>query len=358
MAKDYYKILGVDKNCNEAQLKKAFRKKSVEWHPDKWQDKSDAEKKNAEEQFKLIAEAYECLKDPDKRARYDQFGENWDQMSQSSGFDGFDGFEDIMKHMGGSMFNDFFGGGRRQNRGPQPGQTVQTQYEIGINEIFNGLNTKFEIEVNGRCTSCNGTGGESEICSHCHGTGVITTTQRTTFGMMTQQSNCPYCHGTGKIIKKKCPDCNGTGIKRIKRKVNLNIKPFTANGHVMKFTGMGYESKDPHGLNGDLLIQIIYNIDTSKYAVQGNTVYEKIKVPYYDCILGTKLDVILPNNEKNTIEIKPLSQEGDQIVLNNKGINGGNYIYIISIDMPKRSISSKLNNKEKELLEKIKELHK
>ena len=120
---------------------------------------------------------------------------------------------------------------------------------------------------------------------------------------------------------------------------------------------MGYESKDSHGLNGDLLIQIIYKIDTNKYAIQGNTVYEKIKVPYYDCILGTKIDVTLPNNSKETIEVKPLSQEGDQIVLNNKGINGGNYIYIVSIDMPKRGISTKLNEKEKKLLEDIKKLH-
>ena len=358
MTKDYYKILGVDKNADETQLKKAYRKKSIEWHPDKWQDKSESERKKAEEQFKLVAEAYDCLKDPDKRARYDQFGENWEQMNQGSNFGGFDDFEDIMSHMGGGMFNDFFGRRTQQNRGPQPGKTVQTQYEIGINEIFNGLNTKFEFEVNGRCTSCNGTGGESETCSHCHGSGVISTTQRTAFGIITQQSGCPYCHGTGKIIKKKCPDCNGTGIKRIKRTVNLNIKPFTPNGHVMKFTGMGYESKDLHGLNGDLLVQIIYKIDTNKYAIQGNTVYEKIKIPYYDCILGTKVNVTLPNNEKNTIEVKPLSQEGDQIVLNNKGINGGKYIYIVSIDMPKHNISTKLNNKEKQLLEDIKKLHK
>lgn len=356
MAKDYYKILGVDKNADEAQLKKAYRKKSVEWHPDKWQDKPEAERKNAEEQFKLIAEAYDCLKDPDKRARYDQFGDNWEQMGQGDDFGGFGGFEDIMKHMGGGMFGDIFGNSR-QNRGPMPGQSVQTQYEIGINEIFNGLNTKIEVEVNGRCTSCNGTGGDTETCSHCHGTGVISKTQYTPFGTMTQQSGCPYCHGTGKIIKKKCPDCNGTGIKRIKRTINLNIKPFTPDGHIMKFTGMGYESKDAHGLNGDLLVHIIYNIDTSKYAIQGNTVYEKIKIPYYDCILGTKIDVTLPNNEKNTIEVKPLSQEGEQIVLNNKGINGGKYIYIVSIDMPKRNMSTKLDDKEKQLLEDIKKLH-
>ena len=353
MAKDYYKILGVDKNADEAQLKKAYRKKSIEWHPDKWQDKSEAERKKAEEQFKLVAEAYDCLKDPDKRARYDQFGDNWEQMNQGGDFGGFGGFEDIMSRMSGGVFDDFFGGGRRQNRGPKPGQSVQTQYEIGINEIFNGLNTTFEFEVNGRCTKCNGSGGDSETCSHCHGTGNLTQTQHTPFGMITQQSMCPYCHGTGKVITKKCTECNGTGIKKIKRKVNLNIKPFVENGHIMKFTGMGYESKDPHGLNGDLLIQIIYNIDTSKYVVKGKTVYEKIKIPYYDVILGTKLNVTLPNNTKETIEIKPLSQEGTQIVLHNKGISGGDYIYIVSLQVPNKNIA----NNEKELLNQIKQLH-
>ena len=360
MVKDYYKILGADKNTSPEELKKLYRKASLKWHPDRWSDKDEKSKKEAEEKFKEISEAYEVLSDPNKKAKYDQFGENWEQMSQGGGgFGGFDDMEEIMKHMGGGIFNDFFGHHTsNQNRGPQPGQTVQTQYEIGIEDIFNGLNTKIEIEVNGRCKTCNGTGGEHETCSHCHGSGMISTTQRTAFGIITQQSGCPYCHGTGKIIKKKCNDCNSTGIKKIKRNINLNIKPFTANGYIMKFTGMGYESKDPHGLNGDLLVQIVYKIDSSKYVIQGNTVYEKIKVPYYDAILGCKMKVVYPNKKEDTIDIKPLSQEGDQIVMPGKGINNGNYIFIISIDMPKRSISSKISDKEKELLEKIKKLHK
>ena len=128
-----YQLIKEFPKIDETQLKKAYRKKSIEWHPDKWQDKSEAERKRAEEQFKLVAEAYDCLKDPDKRARYDQFGDNWEQMNQGGDFGGFGGFEDIMAHMGGGMFNDFFHSGRQQNRGPIPGQTVQTQYEIGIN---------------------------------------------------------------------------------------------------------------------------------------------------------------------------------------------------------------------------------
>lgn len=352
MAKDYYKILGVNKDASQDDIKKAFRKASLKWHPDKWSDKSDKERTNAEEKFKEITEANDVLSDPDKRSKYDQFGENWEQASQG-GFNGFEDIEDIMKHMGGGMF-DFFNRGHnsRQNRGPQPGKDVQTQYEIGINEIFNGINKQIEIEVNGRCKTCNGSGGDVEVCSHCHGTGYQTQTHYTGFGTVTQQMMCPYCHGTGKIIKKKCKDCNGTGIRRIKRNINLNIKPFTPNGAIMKFTGMGYESQDPNGLNGDLLVQIIYNIDTSKYAIQGNNIYEKLKVQYYDALLGKELKITLPNNKQETIKIKPLSKEGDKIILNNKGINGGNYIYIISIEMP-----NNISSDEKKLLEKIKNLH-
>ena len=351
MEKDYYKILGVDKNATEDQLKKAFRKKSIEWHPDKWQDKSESEKKNAEEQFKKVAEAYECLKDPDKRAKYDQFGENWDKMNQG-GFGGFDMDFDMSDIMG-----DFFGRRRNRNQGPIPGESVQMNYGIGINDIFNGLNKDIEIEVNVRCEHCNGTGGDSETCSYCHGTGTISNTQHTPFGIITQQTTCPHCHGRGRIIKKKCSYCNGQGIIKKKRKIHLNIKPFTQNGYQMRFTGMGYESKDPNGLNGDLLINIVYNIDTSKYVIQGNNVYEKLKIPYYDCILGCTKKVKLPNNKEREITIKQFTTNGDQVSLFGEGLNGGQYIFIIEPELPKRSLNSKINDKEKELLEKIRKIH-
>jgi DnaJ-class molecular chaperone len=126
----------------------------------------------------------------------------------------------------------------------------------------------------------------------------------------------------------------------------------------MRFTGMGYESKDPKGLNGDLIIQIIYNIDSNKYVIKGNTIYEKISIPYYDCILGCTKKVKLPNNKEKEITIKPLTNHGDNVILNGEGINGGQYIYVVEPELPKRTLSSKLSNEEKELLEKIKKLHK
>ena len=347
MAKDYYKILGIDKNATEDEIKKAYRKAAVKWHPDRWTDKSEKERKEAEDKFKEITEANNVLSDPDKRAKYDKFGDNWEQ---AHGFDfDFGGFGDIM--------DDFFGRHHKQ-RGPYPGQTITMNYYIDIHDIFNGVNKDIEIDVDVRCPSCNGTGGESETCSHCHGTGMISRTNKTPFGIISQESPCPYCHGLGRIIKKTCSDCHGSGMKKKTRKIKLNIKPFTQNGYPMKFTGMGYESKDPKGLNGDLIIQVIYNIDSKKYVIQGNNVYEKITVPYYDCILGTTMKVKLPNNKEKVITIKSLSNHGDNVVLYNEGINGGQYIFVIEPELPKRTLSSKLSNEEKELLEKIKKLHK
>lgn len=355
MAKDYYKILGIDKNATEDDIKKAYRKAAKEYHPDKFAGKSDFERKAAEDKFKEISEANEVLSDKDKRAKYDQFGENWDKVGDgfggfSGGFGDFGGFDDIM--------GDFFGHRYQQPRGPQPGSTVTMNYVIDINEIFNGVNKEIEIQVDARCSTCNGTGGDSDTCMHCGGTGVITKTQRTAFGMVTQQSPCPYCHGLGRIIKKTCSDCHGTGFVKKTRKIKLNIKPFTPNGYQMKFTGMGYESKDPKGLNGDLIIQVIYNIDNSKYVIQGNAIYEKINVPYYDCILGCTKKVTLPNHKEREITIKSLTNHGDNVILNGEGINGGQYIYVINPELPKRSVASKLSSEEKELLEKIKKLHK
>jgi len=360
MAKDYYKILGIDKNATDDQIKKAYRKAAVKWHPDRWTDKSESERKNAEEKFKEAAEANEVLSDPDKRAKYDRYGENWEQIGGGFGPGGFNmDIGDIIRkmHGGHSPFDDFFGGGRQQSYQPMPGQTVQMKYEIGINEIFNGVSKEIEVTVQGRCKDCDGTGGESKSCPHCGGTGMISQTQYTAFGMITNQSPCPHCQGTGNIITKRCNKCNGVGRVPIKRKIKLNIKPFVRNGSNLKYTGMGYESHDKNGVNGDLIISVIYNIDNSKYSINGNNVYEKLEVPYYDCILGCEKEVILPNHTKEKITIKPYSVDGDNVILQNKGIDNGNYIFVIKPKLPSRSISNKISDKEKEYLNKIKKLY-
>ena len=362
MAKDYYKILGLKKDATDEEIKKAYRKAAIKWHPDRWTNKSEKERKEAEEKFKEAAEANEVLSDPNKRSKYDRYGENWEQMGGGFGPGGFSmDINDIIRkmHGGGSPFDDFFdnGFGRNHQRGPIPGQTVQMRYEVNINDIFNGLTKELKINVKGRCKECNGTGGSVEVCPHCQGSGYIQNTQYTAFGMISNTGPCGYCHGSGRIIKKKCNNCKGTGKVDIERNIKLNIKPFVRNGSTLKYTGMGYESNDEKGSNGDLIIQIVYNIDQTKYRIEGNNVYEKIEVPYYDCILGTEIKRKLPNNKEVIVKVKPLSNDGDNIILNNEGLNGGNYIFVISPQLPKRSITTKLLDKEKELLEKIKKLH-
>ena len=355
MAKDFYKILGVDKNVKDDDLKKAYRKAAVKWHPDRWSGKSEKEQKEAEAKFKEIAEAYEVLSDPDKRKRYDQFGDDWDKVANGGSGMGFD-IGDFMRrmHSGFDPFGDFFGGGMntQQRNVHQPGETISMKYGIGIDEIFNGVEKDISIDIKVRCESCHGTGGDKEKCTHCNGSGMMTQVQRTPFGIIQNSSPCPYCNGTGQIIKKKCSSCNGTGLKNKTTKVRLSIKKGVRNGETIVFNGKGYEAKDPLGKNGDLYVQIIYNIDSNKYYFNGNDVYEKLYVPYYDCILGLEKKVVLPNKKEKTITIPKYSKDGTQIRLVGEGINRGNYIFVVTPLFP-----TSINSNEKELLEKIKKSH-
>lgn len=355
MAKDFYKILGVDKNAKDDELKKAYRKAAVKWHPDRWSGKSEKEQKEAESKFKEIAEAYEVLSDPDKRKRYDQFGDDWDKVANGGSGMGFD-IGDFMRRMHGGFdpFGDFFGGGMGdQQRNIHPdGESVSMRYSIGINEIFNGEKKDISINVKARCSKCHGTGGDKEKCTYCNGTGMLTQVQRTPFGIIQNSSPCIHCHGTGQIIKNKCTECNGTGLKTKTNKITLDIKPGIYNGETLTFVGKGYESKDPLGKNGDLYVQIIYNIDSNRYVIKGNDVYEKIYIPYYDCILGLEKKITLPNKKEKTITIPKYSKDGTQVTLRGEGINGGNYIFVISPLFP-----TSINSNEKELLEKIRKSH-
>jgi len=345
MSKSFYEILGVDKNATQDQIKKAYRKAAIKWHPDKFSKKSEAERKEAEEMFKKIAEANDVLSDPDKRSRYDQFGDNWDKMGDgwgaSTGFDM------------GDIFGNFFGGHRHQQpRGPEPGATIQTKINVTIEDIFNGDTRTLEVKVNKRCPECKGEGGETKTCPHCNGTGMVTDVQRTPFGIIQNSHPCNHCGGTGKTFTKRCSKCNGSGFVQKTETIKINIRPGVQNGEQVKYSGMGYESKDPRGANGDLIVQFIYSIDTNKYIVQGNTVYEKLNVPYYDCIIGKTVKRKLPNGKEVEVTIKPYSKDGDKIPLYGKSINGGAYIYIVSIEMP-----THISNEEQKLLKEIQKLH-
>ena len=354
--KDLYEILGLSRNASDNDIKKAYKKLALKYHPDRQGGKSDKEKKEAEEKFKEVSWAYDILSNPEKKQRYDQFGITDDQQQMSGGFDP----SEIFKHfMGGfdSMFDDddspfgtFFNGRRsRQPRGPQPGQSIRMQIPVSIEEICNGVHRDIEYNIQAKCSSCHGTGGDGvETCQYCHGTGMITETQQMGFSIIQNSHPCHYCGGTGKTIKHKCSKCNGTGFETKTVKVHVDINPGFENGYQQMFNGKGYESKDG-GHNGDLLLDFIYQYDTSKYSIQGSNIYEIIDIPYYDCILGCKnKEVTLPNNDKIKINI-PEYSKNHTLVQTNKRFGRMGYIYVIKVKMP-----TYIRDKEKELLEQIK----
>lgn len=362
--KDLYNILGVSRSASEDEIKKAFRKLSLKYHPDRQKDKSDAEKKEAEEKFKEISQAYSVLSDKDKKQQYDTLGTiDGESQMGGGGFDPFAGFSSAFSHFGGmgsSMFDDFFGNsrGRSQRQQKEPGTSIRLDVNVTIDEIVNGkVDREIEYQIQSRCPHCNGKGGSDvTICPDCNGTGMVTTTQRTAFGMVQNTHPCTKCHGTGQIIKNKCPHCNGTGFISKKQKVHIKLDKIR-HGQKMMYKGMGYESKYPDMPTGDLQIMLKYNYDTSKYAVTDNEIYEKVVLPYYDCILGCTYEHTLPNGEKRTVTIPECTQEGTAItIMGNRFsssrpamFNGYEYKLIINIAMPK-----KINAEEKELLNKIK----
>ena len=353
--KDLYEILGISRNASDNDIKRAYKKLALKYHPDRQGGKTDAEKKEAEEKFKEISFAYSILSDAEKKQRYDQFGITDEQQQMDAGFDP----TEIFRHFAGgfgSMFDDgdpfadFFGRGRRrqQNRGPQPGQSIQMNIPVSIDEILNGVDRDIEYDIQAKCSKCGGTGGEGvETCSKCHGTGMITETQRTGFGIIQNSHPCPYCGGTGQIIKNKCSKCNGIGMERKTVKVHIKQSPGFENGTQIYLKGKGYESKNG-GQPGDLLINLIYQYDTSKYSIQGNNIYEIIEVPYYDCILGCKVEQTLPNKQKITITVPEYSKE-NTLINTNKRFGYMSYYYVVKVKMP-----TYIRDKEKDLLKQIK----
>lgn len=356
MAKDYYKILGVDKNFDEETLKKAYKKACLKYHPDRQAGKSDDEKKKAEENFKDVQEAYECLSDTDKRSYYDRngsmdgYGQGW-----SGGADMFSHFSSFFDDFDFPGFGGMFGGNSRQQQGPKPGQNLKITVPVNIKEIMMGGKRNFKFNRNVRCKDCNGNGGSGiETCSHCHGTGMITEIHRSGFGMIQNSRPCQYCGGTGKMVKNVCHTCNGSGFVQKQEEVEITIPVGVNNGGTTQVIGKGCEAKSSSASNGNLIIQFIYDIDENKYAVsRDGTIYEKISVPYYDCILGNTIKRTLPTGQSVDVKIPKGTNMGTQVNIKYKGIRNADYIFVVEPFMP-----SILNKDEQKLLEKIQKLHK
>ncbi len=267
--RDYYEVLGVTKSASADEIKAAYRKLALKWHPDRWVNASDAEKKTAEENFKEAAEAYSVLSDPDKKARYDQFGFAGDQMGGGGGFD-FGGFDlnDILRNVFGGGFN--FGGGgfdfsfngsqssHTQTR-TYRGRDIRTSVKLTLEEIATGCEKEVTIERNRPCPDCGGKGTKNasdvKTCPNCNGRGQTQRVVNSLFGRAVSYETCPQCGGEGKVITNPCRRCNGTGLERRRETVRVKIPAGVEEGMQVTVRGEGHSAMRG-GTNGDLLVVI------------------------------------------------------------------------------------------------------
>ena len=333
--RDYYEVLGVPKNASADDIKSAFKKMALKWHPDRWVGGTDAEKKTAEENFKEASEAYEVLSDPDKRAKYDQFGFNAPSGGFSSG--GFGGFDinDILKDLFGAGF-DFgggnsggfggfsgfggFGGGQRAQRVPR-GRDIRTRVRLTLEEIAKGAVKEVSIDRYEQCPDCGGKGAANasdiQTCPVCHGTGQEQRRVRSIFGETVTYTTCSRCGGEGKIVSNPCRSCGGTGLVRKRVTIKVNIPAGVEDGMQLTLQGQGHSAKSG-GVNGDLLV-VIEEIPHDSLKRDGkNLFYTKI-ISVTDAILGGETTVpCLDGNYK--IKIEPGTQSGTIVRLRGMGL--------------------------------------
>lgn len=356
MAKrDYYEVLGVNKDASDDEIKKAYKKMAIKYHP----DRNPGDKK-AEEMFKEAAEAYDVLRDANKRRQYDQFGH--EGVGGATGFGGAGmNVDDIF-----SMFGDIFGGrgfggfggfgGERYSRPMYRGKDQRLKIELDLTEIVNGTTKKFKLKNDVVCEHCHGSGsedGQVSTCPTCNGSGYVVRTQQGIFGLMQSQSVCPECHGEGKVIKNKCHICHGEGIKQGETIVEVNFPAGLSEGMVLTLEGKGGAGRR-NGVNGDLQI-IIKEKPHETLVRDGNDLVYNLLLSLPQAILGDTMEVPTVDG-KAKITIEPGTQPGTILRLKGKGVpevqgyrnSRGDEIINISIYIPET-----LSKDEKEFFQKM-----
>ena len=356
--RDYYEVLGVNKNATDDELKKAYRKLAKKYHPDANLDN----KAEAEAKFKEVNEAYETLSNPQKRRMYDQFGpegpqgfgggaggpfggQNGYYSYSSSGFDGFGDFGDL-----GDIFSSFFGGGfggkssRKQN-GPKKGADLNLQLDITFEEAFLGVEKEIIINRNEECSHCHGTGARPGTsvtkCPECNGTGQVRQVQNTILGQMQTTRTCATCHGSGEIIKEPCDICRG--------KIKVKIPAGIDNAQTVVLRGEG-EPGEKGGPKGDLYITVKIKRH-SIYTRSGNNVICDIPISITQATLGAELEIPMVDGSKEKYKIPDATQTGTKFVIKNKGFKSvnsnvvGDFIFNVVVQTPK-----KLTKEQRELL--------
>lgn len=346
--RDYYEVLGVSKNASEAEIKSAFRKLAKKYHPDVSKEPDAAEK------FKEAQEAYAVLSDESKRRQYDQYGHAaFDQMNGGAGFDfsGFD-FSDIFGDLfGDSGFNFGFGGRGSSSRATK-GRDKLVRVDLDFEEAVFGCKKIVNLDVNDTCSECDGKGGHGETtCSRCHGSGTVTTEQRTMFGTFMSRSTCPECNGKGKSYRERCSKCRGTGKVKVNKDLEVKIPAGVDTGNQLRLSGKG-EAGANGGPNGDIYLE--FNVSSHEiYERDGNDIYLELPITITDAVLGCKKDVPTIHGSVR-LTIKEGTETGDKYRLKGKGIEDvhsyrkGDMYVIIKVVTPK-----KLTRDQKKLFESL-----
>ena len=356
--RDYYEVLGVSRDADDAALKKAYRSVAKKYHPDMNPGDKEAEKK-----FKEASEAYAVLSDADKRRQYDQFGHAaFEGGGGGGGFGGFDfsgaDFSDIF----GDIFGDLFGGGRRTgraNQGPMKGMNIRKGVRITFEEAVFGCEKELEVVLKDPCPKCGGSGAKQgtspETCSKCGGKGQVVYTQQSLFGMVQNVQTCPDCHGSGKMIRDKCPDCSGTGFISNKKKISVSIPAGIDNGQSVRI-----REKGEPGLNGGPRGDLLVEVAVSRHPIfqrQDMHIFSTAPISFAQAALGADVKIKTVDGEV-LYSVKPGTKTDTKVRLRGKGvpsvrnsqIRGDHYVTLV-IQTPE-----KLSSEAKEALRKFDEL--
>lgn len=348
MSKDYYDVLGVERDADQSTIKKAYRKKAVEHHPDKNPDNPE----EAEAKFKEVSEAYETLSNEQKRGNYDRFGSS--QGPQGFGGGGGGGFEEFFSSFGGGFdMNDVFGSfsNKRKNRVADLRMTIR----LTLKEVMMGVEKKLKYQRHVECTPCNGSGGkDATSCTGCGGSGQKIYTQNSPIGVIRQAVVCDSCKGEGKIIKNPCTSCNGSGTEIKHEEVTIDIPKGSYRGMAMKMSTYGnYQRGSGYS---DLLI-IIDEIPDKKFTRREMDIHCNETISVIDAMLGCDKNITLPTDETIKFTVRPGTAHGTKLRISNKGIQepgyGGTGSLIVSVDI---KIPTSLSNEEREIIEKLKQL--
>jgi molecular chaperone DnaJ len=329
MGKDYYNILGVDKNASESEIKKSYRKLSKEYHPD-----LNPNNKESEEKFKDIAEAYSVLSDPEKRSNYDRFGT---PNGNGNPFGGMD-MDDI--------FSSFFG--NKQNR-RRKGNDIRINIHLSLEDIFSGIHKRIRYRKSCKCNDCNSTGGETIQCNTCGGQGVLIQIQNTPFGRIQNTVPCSNCRGSGRIITKQCNSCNGNGVNIKEVEYEFDIPKGIMDGEMLRIMDMGNSIKN--GIDGDLIINMV-ELPHDKFKRVGNDLHQTLNLSFKDLVLGND-DVQVDTLEgKIKFKIKKGTDVGSMLRIPKRGFvrdsEKGDMILEVWMDVPK-NLTEEEENKIKNL---------